>query len=70
MYGEQARAVLEALLDKYANQGIIAIEQMDVLKVQPLTEFGTPLEIIQMFGGKDQYLAALRELEKQLYAAA
>jgi len=69
-YGEQARAVLNALLDKYANQGIIAIEKMDVLKVQPLTDFGTPVEIIKMFGGKEEYQKALRELERQLYAAA
>ncbi len=69
-YGEQARRVLEALLEKYANQGIFAIENMDVLKVDPLDEIGTPIEIIKFFGGKDQYLAALRELEAMLYNAA
>ncbi|WP_199169792.1 EcoAI/FtnUII family type I restriction enzme subunit R [Rhodopirellula bahusiensis] len=69
-YGTQARAVLEALLEKYANQGILAIESMDVLKVDPLDDMGTPVEIIKLFGGKDAYLAALKDLETQLYASA
>lgn len=69
-YGDQARAVLEALLDKYANQGIAAIEKMDVLRVQPFDDIGTPVEIIKLFGGKENYLEALRELEKALYETA
>ena len=69
-YGEQARAVLEALLDKYADEGIGTIETFNVLKVQPLDKFGTPIEIVRLFGGKDQYEKALRELEAALYAAA
>lgn len=68
-YGEKARAVLNALLDKYADEGIENIESMEVLKVQPLDRFGTPLEIINIFGGKDKYLAALRGLETQIYMA-
>lgn len=66
-FGEKARAVLTALLDKYADSGIENIESMDVLRVQPLNQFGTPLEIISMFGGKEKYLAALRGLESQIY---
>jgi type I restriction enzyme R subunit len=69
-YGEQARAVLEALLDKYADEGIGTIESMSVLNVQPLTTFGTLVEIVRLFGGKDLYQMALRELESALYAAA
>lgn len=69
-YGEQARTVLSALLDKYADEGIENIENMDVLKVQPLNRLGTPLEIIECFGSKEKYLQALRELEQQLYTAA
>lgn len=68
-FGEKARAVLTALLDKYADSGIENIESMDVLRVQPLNQFGTPLEIISMFGGKEKYLAALRGLETQIYMA-
>ena len=69
-YGDQARAVLEALLDKYADEGIESIEDLNVLRVQPFEQFGTPLEIIQRFDGKAQYLQALKDLEAQLYLAA
>lgn len=68
-YGPQARAVLDALLDKYADEGIANIESMDVLRVRPLSEIGTPVEIVRAFGGKDEYLKALQDLEAQLYAA-
>ena len=66
-YGGTARKVLEVLLDKYADEGIGNIEQMEVLRVAPLDQFGSPVEIIQVFGGKPQYQAALRELERSLY---
>ena len=69
-YGEQARRVLEALLDKYADEGIENIEDIKVLKVNPLDQFGTPTEIIRLFGGKQQYLQALNKLETALYQAA
>lgn len=69
-YGEQARKVLEALLDKYADEGVENIESLEVLKVKPLTEFGSPTEIIHEFGGRDNYLEAVKELENELYKAA
>ncbi len=69
-YGEQARKVLEALLDKYADEGIANIESLEVLKVKPLNEYGSPLEIIKEFGSKDAYLNAIKELENELYKTA
>ena len=66
-YGGTARKVLELLLDKYADEGIGNIEQLEVLRVAPLDQFGSPVEIIQAFGGKPQYQAAIRDLEQQLY---
>jgi type I restriction enzyme, R subunit len=69
-YGDQVRAVLEALLQKYADSGITSVESMDILKVDPLTAFGTPMEIIKLFGDKSAYLAAIRELEQALYLKA
>jgi type I site-specific restriction endonuclease len=68
-YSETAQEVLGALLDKYADQGIVPIEDFTILNVQPISEIGTPLEIINAFGGRDQYFQALRELEQQIYAA-
>jgi type I restriction enzyme R subunit len=69
-YGGQARKVLEALLDKYADEGIENMESMEVLKVKPLTEYGSPVEIIKEFGNKDQYLQAVKDLENELYKSA
>ena len=66
-YGEQARTVLNALLDKYANEGLAPVEDLGVLRVQPLSSLGTPVELIERFGGKDKYVAAVRELEAALY---
>jgi len=69
-YSEQTRKVLEALLDKYADEGIENIEDMKILTVNPIDQFGSPLEIVQLFGGKKQYLKALTELEQQIYRKA
>ena len=66
-YGGTARQVLEALLDKYADAGIVDIEQGEVLKLSPLDRLGSPVELIQSFGGRPQYLQALAELERSLY---
>jgi type I restriction enzyme R subunit len=68
-YGDQARRVLEALLDKYADEGIAHIEETQVLTIAPFTGFGTPMEIIRAFGGLDQYRQAIHELERELYSA-
>jgi type I restriction enzyme, R subunit len=69
-YGEQARSVLDALLQKYADSGLRSVESLDILRVEPLSTMGTPLEIIKLFGGKPGYLAALHELESALYQEA
>jgi type I restriction enzyme R subunit len=66
-YGDENRAVLEALLDKYADGGVRDIESIDVLNVDPLKDFGTPIEIVRSFGGKKSYLEAVHELESELY---
>ena len=69
-YGDKARKVLDALLDKYAQTGIEEIEDMKVLTVDPIKHIGTPAEIVNLFGGKPQYLQAIRELEAEIYSAA
>jgi len=68
-YGEQSRRVIEALLDKYADEGIKDIEETKILTISPFTELGTPLEIVRSFGGKKKYQQALHELEEMLYSA-
>lgn len=69
-YGEKAREVLNALLEKYANEGIENIEELSVLKIDPFNTMGTPTEIIKLFGSKEKYLEAINELKKELYKMA
>ncbi|RZS93867.1 EcoAI/FtnUII family type I restriction enzme subunit R [Aquimarina brevivitae] len=66
-YGDKAQAVLNSLLDKYAEDGLLTIESTEVLKLDPLNKLGTAMELIKSFGGKPEYLKALKELESQLY---
>ncbi|MFB6317290.1 EcoAI/FtnUII family type I restriction enzme subunit R [Saccharicrinis sp. FJH54] len=67
-YGEQARAVINALIDNYADKGVKSIENPRVLQLKPFSNFGTPLEIIKnIFGGKQQYEQAVREIENELF---
>ena len=67
-YGDQAREVLTALLDKYADAGIESIEDIKILTLDPFSKLGTAPELISLFGGKAAYTAALNELELQIYA--
>jgi type I restriction enzyme R subunit len=76
-YGDIGKKVLESLLDKYSDQGVEAIEDalerdniVDFLRVPPFNEIGTPIQIIDKFGGKQKYLKALKELEEEIYKAA
>lgn len=69
-YSGDARAVLEALLERYMDVGIYDIEQMDILQTPTLSRFGKPAKIAALFGGKDKYLQAVRELERVLYGEA
>ena len=68
-YGEQARIILEKLLEKYADEGIENLEDINVLKLQDFSEMGSALEIIKLFGGREKYFNAIRELENELYNA-
>jgi len=67
-YGEQARKVLETLLEKYADTGIENIEDIKILTLDPFKNMGTASELVSAFGGKHGYTIALHELEKNLYA--
>jgi type I restriction enzyme R subunit len=70
-YSEAARAVLYALLEKYADEDGVALESGKILHLKPFDQIGTPVEIIKgVFGGKAKYQAAIRELEIQIYAEA
>lgn len=68
-HGELARQVIDSLLDKYANDGFLDLEDPAVITLNPIKNLGTASEIIDAFGGKDGYNQAVRDLTDQLYAA-
>ena len=67
-YSGDAKAVLEALLNQYANTGIYDLESTDVLKLDPIKQYGAPSKIANLFGGREAYFAMIKSLETRLYA--
>lgn len=68
-YGDLARQVLAALLDKYADDGMLDLENPEIIRLDPLSKLGSPMEIIRAFGGKPAYEAAIHALTAELYQA-
>jgi type I restriction enzyme R subunit len=66
-YGGQARAVLGALLAKYADDGVLNLYDANVLRIPPLSSLGTPVQLIKAFGGKEEFLASVHEIQSALY---
>ena len=69
-YGDAARAVLQALLDKYQDEGVIDLDDPKVLNVAPFTGMGTPMQLVKQFGSPQKFRAAVRELQDALYKDA
>jgi type I restriction enzyme R subunit len=69
-YGELARKVIAALLDKYADDGMLDLENPEIIRLDPLSKLGSPMEIIRAFGGKPAYDAAIHSLTEELYRVA
>lgn len=68
-YEGKAREVIDALLEKYADIGITAIDDIGDLQVSPFTEFGTPVQIVnEIFGGRDAYLQVISQIQTSLYS--
>jgi type I restriction enzyme R subunit len=68
-YEGKAREIIDLLLAKYADQGITAIDDIGDLTVNPFTDYGTPVEIVNdIFGGRDQYMEVIKNIEQALYA--
>jgi type I restriction enzyme R subunit len=68
-YGPEAQKVLDALLDKYMNEGISQLENRKVLTLDPFRQMGSPATIARLFGGNQQYFNAVHELEQEIYNA-
>lgn len=67
-YKGSARQVLEGLLEKYADAGVEHIEDIKILQLDPFRSIGSPIELVSSFGGRAQYLQAVKDLEQELYA--
>ena len=66
-YEQQARAVLDALLDKYADEGVFNLDNANVLRIPPIDKLGTPLELVRAFGGRPGFERAVHDLQSALY---
>ena len=66
-YAGQARAVLDALLSKYADEGVLDLSDAKVLRIPPLDSLGTPVELVRSFGGKPGFEQAVHDLQSELY---
>ena len=69
-YGAKARAVLEALLQKYQDEGVTALDDPRILRVAPFDAMGTPVELLKPFGGRKGFEKAVHELQSALYEKA
>lgn len=69
-YSETAQKVLNSLLDKYEQEGIVSIEQGSILKVQPLNQIGSAVELVRAFGKKKDFDQAIKDLENEIYNIA
>ena len=69
-YGDPARKVIDAILDKYADDGLEDLENPAIVTLDPIKRLGTVPEIFRAFGGPDGYDIAIRELTAALYRAA
>ena len=69
-YGDLARSVISALLDKYSDDGLLDLENPEIIRLDPLRKLGSPVEIIRSFGGKSAYDDAIHSLTNELYKVA
>ena len=69
-YGPQARAVLEALLQKYQDEGVTDLGDLRLLQIPPFATMGTPMQLILQFGGRPAFEKAVHDLQSALYASA
>lgn len=67
-YSEKAQQVLQMILDKYIDFGLNQIRP-DIISVEPFTQQGNTIEIVNEFGGFDQFKKAIEEIQTLLYAA-
>lgn len=68
-YSEMAQNILKDLLEKYSDNNELELTDTKILQLKPFEEYGSPMEIVDVFGGKEKYIEAVEELEDELYAS-
>lgn len=68
-YSEMAQNILKDLLEKYSDNNELELTDTKILQLKPFEEYGSPMEIVKVFGGKEKYIEAVEELEDELYAS-
>lgn len=68
-YSEMAQNILKDLLEKYSDNNELELTDTKILELNPFNEYGSPMDIVDVFGGKDKYIEVVEELENELYAS-
>lgn len=68
-YSEMAQNILKDLLEKYSDNNELELTDTKILELKPFNEYGSPMDIVDVFGGKDKYIKIVEELENELYAS-
>lgn len=68
-YSEMAQNILKDLLEKYSDNNELELTDTKILELKPFNEYGSPMDIVDVFGGKDKYISVVEELENELYAS-
>lgn len=66
-YKGEALKIIEALMDKYTETGVLDIESINILSISPFDQYGKTPKIMKLFGGREAYNKMIAELEEQLY---
>nr|WP_315859017.1 DEAD/DEAH box helicase family protein [Rhizobium leguminosarum] len=66
-YEGKARAVLDVLLAKYADEGVLTLDDANVLRIPPANTLGTPVELVRAFGGKVAFEQAVHDMQNAIY---
>ena len=69
-YGPQARAVLEALLNKYQDDGVLNLGDASILKIEPFSKMGSAMQLVKEFGGKEGFERAVQTMQSAIYDGA
>ena len=63
-----AQNILKDLLEKYSDNNELELTDTKILELNPFSEYGSPMDIVDVFGGKEEYIKTVEELENELYA--